>query len=440
MSTVVTRFPPSPTGFLQAGNVRTAIFNYLHARKYGGKFVVRIEDTDRERSKKEYEDGIIETLQWLGFEYDAFYRQSDNAPRHKEILAQLIEKGAAYVSQEAPKEEGQRSEVIRFKNPNQPVTFTDLIRGDITVDTTDLGDFVIAKSMEEPLYHLGVVVDDFDEGITHVIRGEDHISNTPRQILILRAIGAPIPTYTHLPLVFGTDHKKLSKRTGAKPVLQYRDEGFLPEAVINYLALLGWHPEGEREVFSVQELIQEFTLERIQKSSGIFDEVKLRWFNHEHLKLLSTQEYTSKLTAFIEARGQTAPSYLPQILSELRNRAQTLGEAADALAQGEFSFMEQEIQTPSKELLLQGAKADGEIVKTHLVKVQEILTNTESFTNESVKDALFPYATEVGRASVLWPMRVALSGKEKSPDPFTLASLLGREIVLSRIARAIEAL
>ena len=223
---VATRFPPSPTGLLQAGNARTAVFNYLFAKKHGGKFIVRIEDTDRERSKKEYEQNILDTLEWLGFGHDAFYRQSDNAPRHKEVLSMLIEKGSAYVSKETPKEEGQRAEVIRFKNPNTSVTFTDIIRGDITVDTTDLGDFVIARSLDEPLYHLGVVVDDFDEGVTHVIRGEDHISNTPRQILILQAMGGTIPMYAHLPLVFGSDGKKLSKRTGAKAMTQYRDDGF----------------------------------------------------------------------------------------------------------------------------------------------------------------------------------------------------------------------
>ena len=433
---VATRFPPSPTGLLQAGNARTAVFNYLFAKKHGGKFIVRIEDTDRERSKKEYEQKILDTLEWLGFGHDAFYRQSDNAPRHKEVLSMLIEKGSAYVSKETPKEEGQRAEVIRFKNPNTSVTFTDIIRGDITVDTTDLGDFVIARSLDEPLYHLGVVVDDFDEGVTHVIRGEDHISNTPRQILILQAMGGTIPMYAHLPLVFGSDGKKLSKRTGAKAMTQYRDDGFLPEAMVNYLALLGWHPEGEKEIFTVEELAREFTLERIQKSSGVFDEVKLRWFNHEHMKLLSAAQFVAGLRAYM---NDQLPTYIDSIAQELKNRAQTYGDAAELLRNGEFSFMEGEIPTPSKELLLQGAKAEADTVKTHLRKVLELLP-TEAFTPESVKEALFPYATEVGRASVLWPLRVALSGKEKSPDPFTLAGLLGKETTISRIEKALAIL
>ncbi|HVY72944.1 MAG TPA: glutamate--tRNA ligase [Candidatus Paceibacterota bacterium] len=429
------RFPPSPTGFLQAGNVRTAVFNYLYARQQSGKFVVRIEDTDRERSKKEFEDNIMETLEWLGFHHDAFFRQSDQVERHKQVLKGLIEKGAAYVSKETPAEESQRSEVIRFKNPNSDVTFTDVLRGDITVNTADLGDFVIAKSMDEPLYHLGVVVDDFDEGITHVIRGEDHISNTPRQILILRAIEAPIPVYTHLPLVFGTDHKKLSKRTGAKPVLQYRDEGYLPEAVINYLALLGWHPEGEQEVFSVDELIKIFSLERIQKSSGIFDEVKLRWFNQEHLKLLSAGQLERRYSTW---NGKN-PEVPEAIWNVLKASCATLGEMRQRIESGEFEFLDNAPEY-SQELLLKGAKADASAVKTHLEHVRDVLRDVKLFTDTSVKDAIFGYATEVGRAAVLWPMRVALSGKEKSPDPFTLAGILGAQKTIERIEKALSML
>jgi glutamyl-tRNA synthetase len=437
---VVTRFPPSPTGLLQAGNVRTAVFNYLFAKKHGGKFVLRIEDTDRERSKPEFEHNIIETVQWLGFEYDEFYRQSEHAPRHTQVLAQLIEQGHAYVSQEAPKE-GQRAEVIRFKNPNEVVTFTDTIRGDISIDTTDLGDFVIGRSLTEPLYHLGVTVDDFDEGITHVIRGEDHISNTPRQILILRALGAPIPTYAHLPLVFGTDKQKLSKRRGAKAITEYRDEGFLPEAMVNYLALLGWHPEGEQEVFTVAELLEVFTLERIQKSSGIFDETKLRWFNNEHLKRLSDAEFTERLSQYVSGKGHELPDYVPHILILLRERSQTFGEAFQALITGEFAFMGTEPHQ-SPELLVQGSKSDIEGVKRHLEHVYRLLEGVEpgEFTDAGVKAAIFDYATEVGRASVLWPLRVALSGREKSPDPFTLAGLIGKTRTLARIVAATDVL
>ena len=439
---VITRFPPSPTGLLQAGNVRTAVFNYLFARKHGGTFILRIEDTDKERSKKEFEQDIIQTIEWLGFTYDDFYRQSERVERHKEVLGQFIEKGFAYISKETPVEEGQRDEVIRFKNPNITITFTDAIRGEISFDTTELGDFIIARSLEEPLYHLGVVIDDADSGVTHIIRGEDHISNTPRQLLIQRALGiTEPPIYAHLPLVLAPDRSKLSKRNGAKAVSLYKEEGFLPEAVVNYLALLGWHPEGEQEIFTLEELTQEFDLERIQKSSGIFDETKLKWFNHEHLKRLSVLEFEVRLKEFMESHGEKAPDYLINIVPELQARSQTLGEAAELLRLGEFAFMEADVVLDTL-LLLQGAKVEASQVKTNLQKVAELLQPlaSEAFTVEKVKETVFPYATEVGRAGVLWPMRTALSGREKSPDPFTLAALIGKEKTLERIEKASQML
>jgi len=431
---IVTRFAPSPTGLLHAGNYRTAIFAYLSAKKAGGKFLVRIEDTDRERSKAEYEDNIHETLDWLGLVADETYRQSEHAPRHQELLQKLIAEDKAYVSKETPKEPGDRAEVIRFRNPKKVVTFTDVIRGDISTDTTELGDFVIAKSESEPIFHFAVVVDDADEGVTHVIRGEDHISNTPRQILICEALGFTTPTYVHLPLVLSTDRTKLSKRKGAKALTQYRDEGYLSAAVINYLALLGWHPEGEQEVFSVEELLHVFSLDRVQKSAGIFDETKLRWFNNEHLAMLSDEEFLAGLDVFM--RG-ALPSYAKQIVTLLRERSQTFGDAKQAIEAGEYAFLEGDVFT-DKELLLKSAKADAAAVVEYLTAVEAKLAHVrdEDFTTENVKEVIFPYASEVGRSAVLWPMRVALSGLEKSPDPFTLAGLLGKEKTLARITQA----
>ena len=428
---VVTRFAPSPTGLLHGGNYRTAVFAYLYAKKEAGEFILRIEDTDRARNKKEYEDNILETLSWLGLSYDHFYRQSEHAARHRELLERLLEEGKAYISKEEPKEEGQRGEVIRFKNPNRVVTFTDLVRGEISMDTTDLGDFVIARSLDEPVFHFAVVVDDADEGVTHVVRGEDHISNTPRQILIGESLGLPIPTYAHLPLVLGPDKTKLSKRRGAKALTQYRDQGYLPEALINYLALLGWHPEGEQELFSVAELIRAFELSRIQKGSGIFDEVKLAWFNGEHIKRLSNEDFAAQLQAFV---GSPIDMHLVPLIKE---RAQTLAEGKALLSEYDFSAA-----NPSRETLLAGAKAEAEAVRVHLEKVVELTAALpdESFTGAVVKDALFAYATEVGRSAVLWPMRVALSGKEKSPDPFTLAALLGKAETLARLQKALAVL
>ena len=430
MAEVITRFAPSPTGYLHAGNYRTAIFAYLFARGQGGKFIVRIEDTDRVRSKMEYEDNIHETIAWLGILPDANYRQSGFAERHKEELRRLINEGRAYVSKE---EGGERTEVIRFINPKTSLTFTDVIRGPITFDTTELGDFVIARSLDEPLFHLAVVVDDADEGVSHVIRGEDHISNTPRQILIQKALGYPTPAYAHLPLVLGSDRTKLSKRRGAKALTQYRDEGYLPEALINYLALLGWHPEGEQEIFTVSELVEQFNLARIQKGAGIFDEVKLRWFNHEHLKRLPDDVYISRLTTFA---GKEVDSRLVPLL---RERAATLKEAAEAL-EGELSFAGGAVYDPS--LLLQGGKIEPADASKHLHEVARLLDgiSDESFSAEAAKAAVWEYATQAGRGAVLWPMRVALSGSEKSPDPFTIAGFLGKKEALERIARAAQAL
>lgn len=434
---IVTRFAPSPTGLLHGGNYRTAVFAYLFAKKSQGEFVVRIEDTDKERSKLEYEKNIWETITWLGLLPERKYRQSEHAGRHKELLEKLISEGKAYISKEEIKKEGDRSEVIRFKNPKKPVTFVDLIRGPITIDTTDLGDFVLARSLDEPVFHFAVVVDDADEGVTHIVRGEDHISNTPRQILIQEALGFGTPTYAHLPLVLDTNRAKLSKRRGARALTEYKLEGYLPEAVINYLALLGWHPEGEQEIFTLSELISAFSLERIQKSAGIFDEIKLKWYNQEHLKKLSDEEFLSRMKEHFTAMGASVPGYTEKILPLLRERSQTFGDAFAAIRDGEYAFLEAR-PDPALELLLKNAKAPKEEVHAHLQLVLEKLQliPEDMFTAEAVKAAIFDYATEVGRASVLWPMRVALSGKEKSPDPFTLSGLLGKEKTIFYITAA----
>ncbi len=436
---IVTRFAPSPTGLLHSGNYRTAVFAYLFARKNAGKFILRIEDSDKARSKKEFEDNIIDSLNWLGLKHDEFFRFSDQLKRYEDALQKLITNEHAYISKETPTEEGQRSEVVRFRNPNEVVTFMDMIRGEISIDTTDLGDFIIGRSPTEPLYHFGVIVDDADEGVTHVIRGEDHISNTPRQILIQRALGITQPTYAHLPLVLGPDRTKLSKRRGAKAITEYRSDGFLAEAVINYLALLGWHPADDREIFSLEELVEEFDLSRIQKGSGIFDETKLRWFNKEHLRRLSDAEYSSRLSNFILDKGENVPEYFDRAISVVRDRAETLADAASSILGDECAFV-CGIITPSIDLLISGSNTTSELAAKHLAKVREIFTTIpeDEWSSGRVKEAIFPYATEVGRSSVLWPLRVALSGREKSPDPFTISGIIGKSETLSRIDSALK--
>src|SRR3989338_10065153 len=253
---IITRFPPSPTGPLHIGNVRTALFNYFFARQNGGQFIVRVEDTDKVRSKKEYELGMLDSLKWLGLSRDGqLWHQSERVEIYKKYLRKLIDEGKAYVSQDT---EGDNKEVIRFKNPNKVITFTDLVRGEISFDTSDLKDFVIARNVDDPLYHLTVVVDDHEVGVTHIIRGDDGISNTPRQILLQEAIGATRPQYAHVPLILAPDKSKMSARHGATSLRDFRAKGYLPEAIINYLALLGWNPGTDQEIFTIAELIEEF--------------------------------------------------------------------------------------------------------------------------------------------------------------------------------------
>lgn len=441
---VVTRFAPSPTGNLNIGGARAGIFAYLFARHEKGKFILRIEDTDTERSKKEYENNIIESLKWLGVEYDESYIQSEHEKRHEEVLQKLIAEDKAYVSKETPAEEGQRTEVIRFKNPNRVVTFNDAVRGPVSMNTSDLGDFVIAKSSTEPLFHLAVVVDDWDEGVTHVIRGEDHISNTPRQILLQEAVGAPTPVYAHLPLILGPDRSKLSKRKGAKAITEYREMGYLPEAILNYDAFLGWHPGTDEEVFTKEGLIERFTLEQVQKSGAIFDEVKLRWYNREHLVRLSPETFLSYAEKFLSAetfRALKKAGLLEKLVPIMRERVATFGELKEFDEAGEFSFYT-EAPSYDKEKLVWSKEPDVTKTLERLHRTQALLEliSPEDWHDKKIKEILWPYAESEGRGGVLWPLRYALSGREKSPDPFTIAGIIGKDETEKRIASAIQEL
>ncbi len=432
--TVRTRFAPSPTGLLHSGNYRTAVFSYLFAKQHNGSFFLRIEDTDMARSKKEYEDVIIDVLRWLGLLWDKFSRQSDNKQRYTELLEKLISENSAYISQETSDNENNRKEVIRFRNPGGTISFTDSIRGEVSVDVSDLGDFVIAKSMHEPIFHFAVVVDDADAGITHIIRGEDHISNTPRQILLQRALGFPTPHYAHVPLILAPDKSKLSKRKGAKSITEYRDMGILPEALLNYLALLGWNPGDEREFFSREELMKVFSLERVQKSGAQFDETKLFSINKHWMKQLGVEEYLS----YGQFNTSCAPERLRHIVPLLQDRAHTFSQARDLLER-EFSFLYKENITLEHDTLIKkepSEKKDATFI--HLKEIaQKIKTLSDNSSPEKIRDLLMPYANEKGRAEVLWPLRYALSGEIHSPDPFTIISILKKEEALQRIASAL---
>jgi len=370
---VVVRFPPSPTGFLHIGRARTALFNFLFARQNKGKLVFRIEDTDSERSKKEYEADIIENLKWLGITYDEGpVRQSERSNLYKDHLKKMVESGHAYISKET---EGERGEVIRFKNPNKKITFTDLVRGEIEFDTTDLKDFVIAKSLEEPLYHLAVVVDDYLMGITHIIRGEDGISNTPRQILIQEAIGAPRPLYAHIPLILAPDRSKLSGRHGAVSVIEYKKQGYLPEAIVNYLALLGLNPGNDVEIFSMQELIEKFNIDKVQKSGAIFNVEKLNWVNKEWIKKLPKAKLCDSILEFvpqkIKENLKNNQELFRKLIPIITERIHTFGEIRAMAESGELDYYFDEPVYPKEKLIWKESSA--ETAKTNLEKISGML-------------------------------------------------------------------
>lgn len=440
---IVTRIAPSPTGVLHFGTARTALFNYLYAKKFGGKFILRIEDTDKERSTKEFEQNILENLEWLGLKHDYFFRQSEREKTYTKYLGKLIKHNKAYISKE---EGGDRTEVIRFRNPNKKITFTDLIRGDITFDTTELGDFVIAKSMTEPLYHLAVVVDDYEMGVTHIIRGEDGISNTPRQILIQQAIGArKTPKYAHLPLILGKDRSKMSKRHGPTSLNSFRERGYLKEALINYLAFLGWNPGDEREIFSINELSAEFSIERVSKSGAIFDEERLNWYNREYLKKIDNTIFVESVKKYFEKFQLDEKSLAEKIIS-LKNiiieRINVYDDLKNLVEAGDFDYF---FTTPEIEDIKKIIWKETPKVETlmHLSRVAELIQNTDTTqlqSAENVKNIIWNYANENGKGNVLWPLRYSLSGKDKSPDPFVLISLLDKNEVLKRIEVSIKKL
>jgi glutamyl-tRNA synthetase len=439
---VVTRIPPSPTGHLHIGTARTALFNYLYAKKHGGKMVFRSEDTDKTRSTREFENEIIEGLHWLGLNWDneEVVRQSERSAIYREHLERIIAEGTAYISREESKNNpGEMVEIVRLKNPNKVITFNDLVRGDISFDTTELGDVVIARNLDDALYHFTVVVDDYLMGVTHVIRGEDHISNTPRQILIQEALGIERPIYAHLPLILAPDRSKMSKRHGAVSLNSYRELGYTREAIINYLALLGWNPGTDQELFTLAELETAFSAENIQKSGAVFDIKKFTWFNKEYLRKLSDEEFA----AYLELEPQNLPSDLDtksssfaKLIPVVRERVHTRGEFMSELASGEYDFA---FRTPTSYAAAELAwKNDSEPTAClpRLERAHELLGTADFSSPDSIKAALWTYAEEVGKGELLWPLRIALSGKQQSPDPFTIAYIIGQEETLLRIKNA----
>ena len=450
---IITRFPPSPTGGFHVGSARTAIFNYLFAKQHGGIMLLRFEDTDKERSKREYEKDITGALLWLGIEYEGGLRQSERTALYSSYIEKLIDSGSAYISDESGKSENtlnKRDTVVRFKNPNIKITFHDLIHGDISFDTTELGDFVIAKSFDEPLYHLAVVVDDFDMGVTHIIRGDDHISNTPRQILIQQAIGAPMPVYAHIPLILGPDRSKLSKRHGAKSTLEYKKDGITAEGMFNYLALLGWNPGDEREIFTKDELMKTFDIGKVQKSGAIFNPEKLLWINKLHIEKMDEHAFIEMAKQFLPEEINTLPQFdenrLRRVLINIKERVSSFGDIKAFADAGELEYY---FDTPGyhKESLMWKPASSADMdekdilkTKSHLEHIRNVISVLEedNFSKETTKALIWNYAEQEGKGFVLWPFRYALSGVDRSPDPFTLAEILGRTETLSRLTLAIK--
>lgn len=443
MSSIKVRFPPSPTGYCHVGTARMALLNYLFARKNGGTIVFRSEDTDKERSRPEYETDIIESIEWLGLNWDEFLRQSERTSIYSTALENLITEDKAYISEEpSKKDEKVMVSVVRLRNPGKTITFDDIVRGQITFDTTELGDFVIARAIDDPLYHLSVVVDDALGGITHVIRGEEHISNTPRQILIQEALGYARPQYAHYPLFLGADRSKLSKRKGDVAVKEYRAEGYLPQALLNFIGTLGWTPPSGKEILSLDEMVAEFDLADLHKSGAVFDVDKLRWYNREYLLTLDDHVFADhvleRLHKALAARGmEYKEDVARKILPTLKERMSTWGDLDRMVEDGELDFF---FATPAlSPAELPGKGSDPDAALRHLAKIHELLhaAPDEIYdSHERLKDTVWDYATAEGRGAVLWPMRYALSGRAKSPDPFTIAAAIGKRATLDRLKAA----
>jgi glutamyl-tRNA synthetase len=454
-----TRFAPSPTGYLHVGGARTALFSWLYARKHGGKFILRIEDTDLERSSQESVNAILEGMTWLGLEYDEgpFY-QTHRFDRYKEVIQQLLDQGDAYYcyctreeldvlreqqmqDKEKPRYNGKcrhgsdktGERVVRFKNPEQgEVVIDDLVKGQIVVANKELDDLIIARSDGTPTYNLTVVVDDMDMGVTHVIRGDDHVNNTPRQINILKALGAKLPVYAHVPMILGSDSARLSKRHSAVSIIQYRNDGYLPEALLNYLVRLGWS-HGDQELFSIDEMIQLFELEKVNVSASTFNTEKLLWLNHQYIMSSDPAHVAHHLSWHLGERGidpTTGPS-LAEVVKAQRERCKNLVDMAE-----ESLYFYRDFETYDEKAVKKNFKAGVDQILQHLWDRFDALSTWEAeAVHQVVLDSAEQMQLNLGK--VAQPLRVAVCGCGVSPAIDVTLSLLGKEKTLQRIARAI---
>ena len=475
------RFAPSPTGYLHIGGARTALFNWLFARRHGGMFVLRIEDTDAGRSSSEMVEGILEGLRWLGLDWDEGpriggphqpYFQAERVDRHRAMVDRLLAADLAYYcycspdelkakreaaerpsawrydrtcltltrAEIAARERSRAPRAVRFRVPEGTTLVEDLVHGPIEFDRASIEDFVILRSDGQPTYQLSVVADDVEMAITHVIRGDDHISNTPKQILLYEAIGAPLPRFAHVPLILGADKQRLSKRHGATSVMEYARQGYVPEAMVNFLALLGWSPGTDQEIFSREELTSVFRLEGIGGGNAVFNQEKLEWFSQQHIARLAPDELAARLEPVFEKAGIWDASYLDarhawffEVLELLRPRARRLDDFA---TQGRFFFTDAVEYDPTA--VEKHLRAGG--VAEHLIAVDGALAGLPIFDARSIEEAVRAVAAarSVKAGVLIHAIRVAVTGRAVSPGLFEVVALVGRERARARIGTAIR--
>lgn len=459
---IKTRFAPSPTGYLHVGGARTALFSYLYARQKGGQFVLRIEDTDLERSTQESVDAILDGMNWLALEHDEgpIY-QTDRFDRYKEIIQKLLDDGHAYrctcskeriddlreqqmANKQKPRYDGccrasnhgedVGDHVIRFKNPTDGVvSFTDLVKGKISVSNSELDDLIIARTDGTPTYNLTVVVDDMDMAITHVVRGDDHVNNTPRQINILKALGAATPEYAHVPMILGDDGKRLSKRHGAVGVMQYADDGYLPEALINYLVRLGWS-HGDQEIFDIEELKNIFALSDINKAASSFNTEKLNWLNQHYLKEADLDRIIDLVTKRLSILdiNDVSSTDMSAIVDLYRERSKTINELADSILYYFKDFEDFDAKAAKK--VLRGVAAEP------LQLMLDKLSNINEWTAETIQQCIDETVStlDINMGKVGQPLRVAVTGGSFSPAINQTLYNIGQEKTIRRIQQALN--
>lgn len=461
MSSVVTRFAPSPTGYLHIGGARTALFSWLYARHFGGRFILRIEDTDEVRSTEASVQAILDAMHWLELDWDdGPYYQTQRLDTYRDYLQKLLDRGAAYYCDCSPEDLAQRREaaraaglkpkydgrcrdrglgpgpdrVIRFRCPDVGTTvLNDLIKGPIFFENAELDDLVLQRSDGMPTYNFAVVIDDVTMGITHIIRGDDHVNNTPRQILIYQALGEALPHFAHVPMILGQDRARMSKRHGATSVMAYKEMGYLPEALINYLVRLGWS-HGDQEVFTREELIRYFTLDTVGKAPSVFNPEKLEWLNAHYIKERGADSLVPLLEPFLEARGYAGKptKYLAKAVKTLQPRASRLTDMADAMKFYLVDEVEIEPGAAKKFLVPENRPA--------LEKVMAALKAMDRFDEKGLEAVFTGVVQELGvkLGKIAQPVRVALTGTTVSPGLFEIIDVLGKDTALKRLARALQ--